>query len=615
MTGLNLDKRKYIIGLVAILIVIVYLLRLLSLQIMSDDYKRNADSNAFLKKIQYPARGLIMDRKGRLLVYNEPAYNIMVIMQEQLGVDTLDFCNTVGITKEQYIERMAEIKDSKKNLGYSRFTPQLFMSQIPAKEFSVFQEKLFKFKGFYVEKRAIRHYATTCAAHVLGDVAEVSQLDVDSDDYYRPGDYIGKLGVERSYEKDLRGVKGMKIMLRDVHGRIKGHYQDGQFDRVPEPGRNLTLGLDRDLQALGERLMRGKLGSIVAIDPQTGEVLCMVSSPTFDPHLLSGPDRGKNYQKLYANPMKPLLNRAIMGQYPPGSTFKTSQGLTFLQEGIINTHTAYPCYHGFRYGRLHVGCHGHASPAALAYAIQTSCNSYFCWGFYHMMQAKRKYGTVNNAMNRWKDYMVSMGFGYRLGVDLPGEKRGMIPNAEYYDKHYRGSWNGLTVISDAIGQGEVALTPLQIANLCATIANRGYYYIPHVVRSVEGRPTDTTYTRKHYTMVEEKYYNYIVDGMRRAVLGGTCKGANLPGLDVCGKTGTAQNRGRDHSVFIGFAPMNNPRIAISVYVENGGFGAHFAVPIGAVMIEQYLNGHLSPSGEKRAAAFASRTIGYGTRQR
>ena len=615
MTGLNLDKRKYIIGLVAILIVIVYLLRLLSLQIMSDDYKRNADSNAFLKKIQYPARGLIMDRKGRLLVYNEPAYNIMVIMQEQLGVDTLDFCNTVGITKEQYIERMAEIKDSKKNLGYSRFTPQLFMSQIPAKEFSVFQEKLFKFKGFFVEKRAIRHYATTCAAHVLGDVAEVSQLDVDSDEYYRPGDYIGKLGVEKSYEKDLRGVKGMKIMLRDVHGRIKGHYQDGQFDRVPEPGRNLTLGLDRDLQALGERLMRGKLGSIVAIDPQTGEVLCMVSSPTFDPHLLSGPDRGKNYQKLYANPMKPLLNRAIMGQYPPGSTFKTSQGLTFLQEGIINTHTAYPCYHGFRYGRLHVGCHGHASPAALAYAIQTSCNSYFCWGFYHMMQAKRKYGTVNNAMNRWKDYMVSMGFGYRLGVDLPGEKRGMIPNAEYYDKHYRGSWNGLTVISDAIGQGEVALTPLQIANLCATIANRGYYYIPHVVRSVEGRPTDTTYTRKHYTMVEEKYYNYIVDGMRRAVLGGTCKGANLPGLDVCGKTGTAQNRGRDHSVFIGFAPMNNPRIAISVYVENGGFGAHFAVPIGAVMIEQYLNGHLSPSGEKRAAAFASRTIGYGTRQR
>ena len=615
MTGLNLDKRKYIIGLVAILIVIVYLLRLLSLQIMSDDYKRNADSNAFLKKIQYPARGLIMDRKGRLLVYNEPAYNIMVIMQEQLGVDTLDFCNTVGITKEQYIERMAEIKDSKKNLGYSRFTPQLFMSQIPAKEFSVFQEKLFKCKGFYVEKRAIRHYATTCAAHVLGDVAEVSQLDVDSDEYYRPGDYIGKLGVEKSYEKDLRGVKGMKIMLRDVHGRIKGHYQDGQFDRVPEPGRNLTLGLDRDLQALGERLMRGKLGSIVAIDPQTGEVLCMVSSPTFDPHLLSGPDRGKNYQKLYANPMKPLLNRAIMGQYPPGSTFKTSQGLTFLQEGIINTHTAYPCYHGFRYGRLHVGCHGHASPAALAYAIQTSCNSYFCWGFYHMMQAKRKYGTVNNAMNRWKDYMVSMGFGYRLGVDLPGEKRGMIPNAEYYDKHYRGSWNGLTVISDAIGQGEVALTPLQIANLCATIANRGYYYIPHVVRSVEGRPTDTTYTRKHYTMVEEKYYNYIVDGMRRAVLGGTCKGANLPGLDVCGKTGTAQNRGRDHSVFIGFAPMNNPRIAISVYVENGGFGAHFAVPIGAVMIEQYLNGHLSPSGEKRAAAFASRTIGYGTRQR
>jgi len=615
MKSFELEKRKYTIAIVAILIVIIYLIRLLSLQIMSDSYKKNADSNAFLKKILYPARGLINDRKGRLLVYNEPAYNIMVIMNEQHGIDTLDFCKTIGITKQQYIDRMNEIKDPKKNYGYSRFTPQLFIGQIPSYEFSVFQEKLFKFKGFYIEKRAIRHYATSVAAHVLGDVGEVSQINVDSDAYYRPGDFIGKLGIEKSYELDLRGVKGMKIMLRDVHGRIKGHYKNGLFDRVPEPGRTLTLGVDRDLQALGERLMLGKIGSIVAIDPQTGEILCMVSSPTFDPHLLVGTDRGKNYKNLYHNPYKPLLNRAIMGQYPPGSTFKTSQGLTFLQEGIINTHTLFPCYHGFYYGRVHVGCHGHRSPVNLFSAIETSCNSYFCWGFFHMIQARRKYGSYSNALTRWKDYMVSMGFGYRLGVDLPGEKRGMIPNADYYNKHYKGHWNGLTIISDAIGQGEVSLTPLQITNLCATIANRGFYYIPHIVRHIEGKAIDTIYTRRHYTMVHRAFYNQVAIGMRDAVLGGTCRSADLPGIEVCGKTGTAQNRGQDHSVFMGFAPMYNPHIAVSVYVENGGFGADYGVPIGGLIIEQYLNGHLSPASEKRADMFAHKAIGYGARKR
>lgn len=615
MKSFDLSSRKYTIGGVALLIIVIYLIRLFTLQIMSDDFKKNADSNAFLKKIQYPARGLITDRKGRLLVFNEPAYNIMVIMNEQHGVDTLDFCNTIGITRQQYIDRMNEIKDSKKNHGYSRFTPQLFLGQIPAKDFSIFQEKLFKFKGFYIEKRAIRHYATNVAAHVLGDVGEVSPVEVDSDDYYRPGDFIGKLGVERSYEKDLRGVKGMQVMLRDVHGRNKGRYQDGRFDRVPEPGRNLTLGLDRDLQALGERLMKGKIGSIVAIEPQTGEVLCMVSSPTFDPHLLVGPQRGENFKKLNSDPYKPMLNRSIMGQYPPGSTFKTSQGLTFLQEGIIGTGTYYPCYHGFHLGRTHVGCHGHSSPVNIFYAIQTSCNSYFCWGFYHMIHAKRKYGTFGKALTRWKDHMVAMGFGYRLGVDLPGEKRGMIPNAAYYDKHYNGHWNGQTIISDAIGQGEVSLTPLQISNLCATIANRGYYYIPHVVRHVEGRGLDTLYTRKHYTMVDPHYYNYVVTGMRQAVTGGTCRGANIPGVEVCGKTGTAQNRGQDHSVFMGFAPMQNPKIAISVYVENGGFGKEYGVPIGGLMMEQYLNGHLSEASEHRAEAMSHRIISYGKRKR
>lgn len=615
MTDYNLEKRKFVIGGVAIAIVVVYLIRLFTLQIMSDDYKKNADSNAFLKKIQYPSRGLITDRKGKLLVYNEPAYNIMVIMTEQHGIDTLDFCRTLGITKDFYIKRMIEIKDRTKNPGYSRYTPQLFLSQIPAQEFSVFQEKLFKFRGFSVERRSIRHYAYAYGAHVLGDVGEVSPTDMEEDNYYLRGDYIGKLGVERSYEKELRGSKGMEILLRDVHGRIQGRYLDGQFDRKPIPGKNLKLGIDIDLQALGERLLQGKIGAIVAIEPKTGEILCMVSSPSYDPRIMVGRQRGKNHIALSRNPWKPLLNRAIMGQYPPGSTFKPTQGLTFLQEGIVNPSMSFPCSHGFHYKGLHVGCHGHASPINLVPALATSCNSYFCWGLFRMMSARYKYGNVQNAMTRWKDYMVSMGYGYKLGIDLPGEKRGMIPNAAFYDKAYRGRWNGLTVISIAIGQGEVTATPLQIANLAATIANRGHYYVPHVVSNVEGLPLDSLYRQPKHTMVSPKYYDYIIAGMRRAVLGGTCTPANIPGIEICGKTGTAENRGHDHSVFMGFAPMSDPKIAVSVYVENGGFGNVYGVPIGALMIEQYLNGKLSPASEKKAEMFQNKRISYGRESR
>ena len=362
-------------------------------------------------------------------------------------------------------------------------------------------------------------------------------------------------------------------------------------------------------------MLEGKIGAIVAIEPQTGQVLCMVSSPTYDPRQLEGKKRGKYHRKLSANIWKPLLNRAIMGQYPPGSTFKTSQGLTFFTEGIINGHTSYPCYHGFYYRGLHVGCHGHASPLALVPALSTSCNAYFCWGLYHMMSNRRKYPTVQVAMNTWRDYMVSMGFGYKLGIDLPGEKRGLIPNAEYYDNAYRGSWNGLTVISISIGQGEVNLTPLQIANLGATIANRGYYYIPHVVKGIQGEPLDTTFVRRHYTKANRRAYDYVVAGMRSSVLGGTCRHLNGFDFPICGKTGTAQNRGQDHSVFMGFAPMDNPKIAIAVYVENGGFGADFAVPMAGVLFEQYIKGALSPLRAKEADALQQRRIAYGSRNR
>ncbi len=616
MKDFGLENRKYVIAGIAVAIVTVYIIRLFMLQVTSDDYKKSADSNAFLKKVEYPSRGVIHDRHGKLMVYNQPAYDIMVIMNEAKDhIDTLELCQALGITKEYFIERMEQIQDRSKNPGYSRFTQQLFMSQLNDREFSVFQEKMFRFPGFYVQRRSIRCYEYPYAAHVLGDVAEVSPSDIEEDDYYQAGDYIGKLGVERSYEKQLRGEKGIQILLRDAHGRIQGKYQNGALDQKPKAGKDLTLSIDLNLQALGERLMQHKIGSIVAIEPSTGEILCMVSSPTYDARIMTGKNRGKMHTQLLRNVWKPLLNRSIMGQYPPGSTFKTTQGLTFMSEGIIGPGTQFPCSHGFHYRGLRVGCHGHAAPLALVPAISTSCNGYFCWGLYYMIGNKKKYGSVQNAMNTWRDYMVSMGFGYKLGIDLPGEKRGLIPNAQFYDKAYHGSWNGLTVISIAIGQGEVNATPLQIANLGATIANRGYYYVPHVVRKVQDEPLDTAFTRRHYSKADRKAYNYIVQGMRASVLGGTCKALGHYSFNACGKTGTAQNRGRDHSVFMGFAPMDNPKIAVAVYVENGGWGADYGVPIGGLIMEQYINGKLSPASAKRADDFQRKVIFYGSRDR
>jgi len=610
------SNRRFIIGGGAIIIVIVYILRLFMLQIMSDDYRKSADSNAFLKQTEYPARGAIFDRKGKLLVYNQPSYDVMVVMNEAKGhTDTLALCEALGITREFFEQRMADIKDRNKNPGYSRFTQQTFITQLDEQDFAVFREKLFRFPGFYIQRRTLRQYQYPYGAHVLGDVAEVSQGDIDEDDYYVKGDYIGKLGVERSYEKQLRGEKGVQILLRDAHGRIQGHYQNGKYDRKPVAGKNLTLSIDIDLQALGERLMEGKIGSIVAIEPATGEVLCMVSSPTYDPRILTGRRRGKNHLALQRNVWKPLLNRSIMGQYPPGSTFKTSQALTFLSEGIITPQTAFSCPHGFSFRGLHVGCHGHASPLPLIPALSTSCNGYFCWGLYYMIGNRKKYGKPYNALNVWRDYMVSMGFGYKTGIDLPGEKRGLIPNGDYYNNAYKGSWNGLTIISISIGQGEVNLTPLQIANLGATIANRGYYITPHVVKGIQNEKIDTTYTKKHWTKATRESYEWVVQGMRASATGGTCHALSRYPYVACGKTGTAQNRGRDHSVFMGFAPMDKPKIAIAVYVENGGFGADLGVPIGAVMMELYLTGKLSAASQAWANALQSRHIAYGDRDR
>ncbi len=611
-----LENRRFIIGGAAIFIVVAYIIRLFTLQIMSDDYKKNADSNAFMKKIDYPARGVISDRNGNILVYNKNSYDLMVVMKEtENHLDTLEFCKTLGITREFFDERMREIKDLNKNPGYSSYTQQIFMTQLSEVMFNVFQEKLYRFPGFSVQRRSIRQYAMPYAAHILGDVGEVSRSEIKDDPYYQAGDYIGKLGVERYYEKQLRGEKGIQILLRDARGRIQGSYMNGALDRSPVPGKDLTLSIDIELQALGERLLEGKIGSIVAIEPSTGEVLCMVSSPSYDPSLMTGKNRGKMQMELARDPWKPLLNRSIMGMYPPGSTFKTTQGLTYLTEGIITPTTMFPCSHGFYCKGLHVGCHGHAAPLPIVPAVGTSCNGFFCWGLYYMLGNRKKYKNVQEAMDTWRDYMVSMGFGYKLGIDLMGEKRGMIPNSKYYDKAYKGSWNGLTVISIAIGQGEVLATPLQIANLCATIANRGYYITPHVVQKVQGEPLDESFKEKHYTKASRAAYDEIVAGMRRAVTSGTCRSAERYDYEVCGKTGTAQNHGRDHSSFMGFAPMNDPKIAVAVYVENGGWGADYGVPIGALIMEKYINGKLSSASEERADAFQHKRISYGLSDR
>lgn len=588
----NLEKRKYVIGGFICLIVIIYVIRLFNLQVTNEKYKESAESNAFLRRVIYPSRGLIYDRNGELMVFNKPAYDVMLIPKDVGDFDTLSLCDALGITREQLVEKWKDMKNPRKNPGYSAYTPQKLLSHLSIEDYGKLQEKLYLFPGFFIQKRTVRNYAYTCGANILGNIREVSANDMERDRYYRRGDYTGDLGVEKSYEIALRGHKGVEILMKDAFGRIKGKFENGIHDVSPISGRNLTLSIDASLQEYGEQLMQNKIGAIVAIEPSTGEILALVSSPNYDPSLLVGKDRGKNYASLVRDPYKPLYDRALQGAYPPGSTFKPTQGLIFLQEGIINLNTRYPCHRGYING-LRVGCHGHGSPIALLPALQTSCNAYFCWGFKNFID--RKGTKPQEQFEKWKNYMVQMGYGYKLGVDLPSESRGFIPNPEYYSKSFRGrNWTANSIISVSIGQGEVLATPLQIANLCATIANRGYYRIPHIVKAIEDSVIDPKYKEVHRPEIKRKYYEDVAQGMRMAVLGGTCRAANLPDIEVCGKTGTAQNpHGKDHSAFMGFAPYKNPKIAIAVYVENAGFGATFGVPIGTLMIEKYLKGEIS----------------------
>lgn len=590
----RLEKRKYVVGGFLVAVAFAYLLRLFTLQIADDRYKDRADSNAFLKKTVYPSRGLIYDRNDSLVVFNQPAYDVMMIPRDIRDFDTLDFCNTLQISIDAFRDRVRQMKSSP---NYSAYTPQTLITHLSAQDYGRLQEKLYRYPGFFIQKRILRQYNYSAAANVLGNIREVSQADIERDPYYERGDYCGDLGVEKSYDAVLRGIKGKEILIRDARGRIRGRYEDGAHDIAPVSGRDLRLSLDIGLQQYAESLMVNKIGAVVAIEPATGEILAMVSSPTYDPNMLVGRQRGKNYGSLVKDPRKPLYDRALQGAYPPGSTFKPTQGLIFLQEGIINLATPYPCYHGYINGGLKVGCHSHGSPITLKPALQTSCNAFFCWGFKAMIDRRSKYGTPADAFEVWKNHLVSLGYGYKLGVDLPSESRGFIPNSKTYNKYYgKGHWSANTIISVSIGQGEILATPLQIANLCATVANRGWFITPHTVKEIKDTVIDEKYRERRIPTIDQHYFEDIAEGMRMAITGGTCRLANLPDIEVCGKTGTAQNpHGRDHSAFIGFAPYRDPKIAVCVYVENAGFGATFGVPIGSLIIERYLKGRIDPS--------------------
>ncbi len=604
------EDRRTVVAIIAITVVVLYIFQLFYLQIYQNKYKDSADSNAFFKKVLYPARGTISDRSGKLLVYNKPTYDIVFVPKEVHDLDTLEFCKVLNITLEDFKKRMNDVRDFRLNPGYSNYTQQTFMTQLNEKEYGLIQEMLYKFPGFSVQNRTIREYNYQSAGNILGYISEVSRERIEEDDYYNRGDYEGKSGIEKSYEETLRGEKGVEILLRDAHGKIQGKFDNGKSDKSPVSGKNLTLSVDMDLQTYGEYLMQNKLGSIIMIEPETGEILCMVSAPSYNPAMLTGRDFGKNYQELEQNPLKPLFNRPVLGVYPPGSTFKPSQGLIFLQEGIISPGTSFPCHHGYPPLGGKPACHSHPSPLSLSPAVAVSCNSYFCYGLNAMLSNRSKYKNINDALDVWKDYLVKMGFGHKLEVDLPSEKRGFIPNSKFYTKSYKtAKWMPSFVISIAIGQGEITATPLQIANFVATIANRGYFFAPHIVKKVQGDALDAKYTTKKLTGINSGLYEPIIEGMSKAVTSGTCHAINLaPEFEVCGKTGTAQNpHGRDHSLFMGFAPRNKPKVAIAVIVENAGFGADFAVPIARLMVEKYLKGSV-PDRDKGIETRMANTV-------
>ncbi len=584
--------RKYVIIAIIIIASVALLVKLFIIQVVQDTYRLSADNNVLRYVTQYPARGLIYDRNGKLIVFNQAAYDLMVVPAQTTKMDTALFCDDLDITEEVFRDRMKAAR------SYSSRAPSIFLKQISAESYARFQEKIFMFPGFYVQPRTLRKYSKPVAAHILGYVSEVDEAQLKKDPYYKPGDYIGKLGIEEAYETELRGTRGVKIYLVDVYSRIKGSYAGGEMDTAAVQGTDIVSAIDLDLQEYGEMLMKNKTGSIVAIEPESGEILTLVSSPCYDPELLVGRVRSENFMTLSADTLLPLFNRAFMASYPPGSTFKPVNGLIALQEKVIVPSTIFGCSNGY----LFVGCHSHASPLNLKGGIMNSCNSYFCQTFRKILE-NPAYPSISDAFEKWRSYLIQFGFGKKLDTEFVNELPGLIPESSYYDRyHGKNGWKALTVISLAIGQGEIGTTPLQMANMTAAIANRGYYYTPHIVRSAgNGSETGSRFRIKHEIDIDSANFEEVILGMEAAVNGGagaTARIAAMPDIIVCGKTGTAENpHGEDHSVFIAFAPKDDPKIAIAVYVENSGFGATYAAPVASLMIEKYLKGEISQASK------------------
>ena len=584
-------RRRYVISGIAVVIVLTYIIRLFYLQIIDQSTKDQADNNALVKQTIYPSRGLIYDRNGELLVFNQPIYEITMVMRDMgKGWDTISFCNCLNISKEDFDARIVEIKDKRKNKGYSTWTPQIFMSQLKKEDIATLQESLFMFPGIHLRKRTLRDYTYNAAAHVLGSVGEVNQNDLDRDDFYARGDYSGRDGLERTYEKQLRGEKGVEVLLRDSRGRMQGSYRDGALDRMAKAGTDLHTTLDIRLQLLAEELLSGKIGSAVAIEPKTGEILALVSNPGWNPKVLVGKERSKNYNALLQDPTKPLMNRATQAKYSPGSTFKTIQALVCLQEGAITPNTLYPCSGP---GSSPIKCtHHHGSPVALDRAIEQSCNPYFWCAFRDMLQ-KDGYGKDNADFRRryelWRKDVMSFGLGQKFtDSDIGEQSAGSIPSTQLYDRTYgKTGWKAITIRSLSIGQGEIEVTPLQLANQAATIANGGYYITPHLNKH------DSMRIHRHNLAIEKRHFDVVQEGMHRVMVYGTGRHYAVDSLHMAGKTGTVQNpHGKDHAIFIGFAPLEDPQIAVAVVVENAGFGATWACPVASMMMEQYLTGEV-----------------------
>ena len=588
----NYGNRQYIIGGFFLLIGLIFIVRLFSIQVIDDTYKTSSENNVIRKQIEYPGRGLIYDRNKTLLVYNEASYDLMVTPREAKNIDTTLLCKILNIDTIEVKKRLIKCKK------YSSYKSSVFMKQISTETYASLSEKMFQLPGFYVQSRTVRKYPKKIGAHILGYVGEVNNQIIKRNKYYKKGDYIGVTGVEKAYEEKIRGTKGIQLLLKDVHNNIKGSFQKGQFDIPSVKGKDITTTIDVKIQEYGEKLMIGKRGSIVAIEPTSGEILCLISSPSYDPNLLVGRKRNKNYKLLNEDSInKPLFNRAVLAQYPPGSTFKLLNALVALEEKTINQNVNFYCNKGFDFGveNRKMGCHLHRSPLNLEEAISASCNTYFCYLYKGFME---KNNNIYKQYNKWHDHISSFGLGNWLNNDLPTGRKGFIPKSSYYDKMYKkGGWKALTNISLAVGQDALLITPIQMANMTAAIANRGFYYTPHIIKKIEDDTIASRFKQQKNTSIKPKNFEIVINGMKNAIEDneiGTSNNIKIKDITVCGKTGTAENpHGEDHSIFIAFAPEKEPKIAIAVYIENGGWGSTWAAPIASLVIEKYLNNKIS----------------------